>query len=122
MILYPDVKKFIETYIEDIEDENFELIFEECLGWFNNVEFEQFRDILDDLDYDYDIYDPIYDIIRKIYKEIIRENDGEYICIEDEWYRKAANCFGNMKYIIDQFSDFDINVKNSKHYCTVHDW
>ena len=123
MILFPEVKKFIEIYIEDIEKENTKYLFDESRGYFNDEEFKQFYQILDTLDYQYDLDQFIDEIIYEIYREIIKRNDGEYICIENEWDNYSSHYFGNKQKIIEQFDEFeDYYIKNGKHYCTVYDY
>lgn len=122
MILWPKVKEFIELYIEDIEKENIKYLLDESRGYFNDVEFNQFYDILNDLDYKYNLDKFIDEIIDEIYREIIKENDGGYICIEDVWNDYSSHHFGDKNKIIEFFDDFeDYYIKDGKHYCKVYD-
>ena len=60
--------------------------------------------------------------IQNIYREIIKRNDGEYICIETEWNEYSSHYFGDKQKIIEQFDDFeDYYIENGKHYCKVYD-
>ena len=121
MILFPAVKEFIELYIEDIEKENTKYLFEESQGYFNDDEFNQFYIILNKLEFKYDLDQFIDDIIHDNCLEIIRRNDGEYICIEEEWGEYSAHNFGNKNKIIEEFDEFeDYYIKNGKHYCKVY--
>lgn len=122
MILFPAVKEFIELYIEDIEKENTKYLFEESQGYFNDDEFNQFYIILNKLEFKYDLDQFIDDIIHDNCLEIIHRNDGEYICIEEEWGKYSAHNFGNKNKIIEQFDESeDHYIKNGKHYCKVYD-
>lgn len=121
MVLWSAVKEFIELYIEDIEKENTKYLFEESQGYFNDVEFNQFYNILDNLDYEYDLDQFIDEIISENCAEIIRDNDGEYICIEEEWGKYSAHYFGDKNKVIEEFDEFeDHYIKNGKHYCKVY--
>lgn len=122
MILWPKVKEFIELYIEDIEKENTKYLFDESREYLNDVEFNQFYDILSDLDYQYDLDQFINEIIDEIYREIIKENDGEYICIEDKWNKYSSHHFGDKDRIIELFDEFESDIKNGKHWCTVYEY
>ena len=122
MILFPEVKKFIELYIKDIEEEDTKYLFQESQAYFNDAEFNQFYSILDSLEYRYDLDQFIDEIISENCEEIIHVKDGEYICIEDEWKKYSSHYFGNKDKIIEQFDDFeDWYIKNGKHYCKVYD-
>ena len=122
MILFPEVKKFIEFYIDDIEKENTKYLFDESQGYFNDEEFKQFYQILSTLDYEYDLDQFIDEIISEIYKEILKENNGKYICIEDIWSEYSSHYFGDKEKIIEQFDNFeDWYIKDGKHYCKVYD-
>ena len=119
MILFPEVKKFIESYIEDIEKENMYYVFSRSLDSLNDVEFNQLYTILQDLPLEYDLDEPIHDIIYDLCNDIKQTYNGEYICIEDEWDKIGFNHLGNMKKIIDQFDDFEIEFYDKKHYCKI---
>ena len=120
MTLWPNVKQFIERYIEDIENEDMAFVFSESLVWLNDVEFNQLYDIFQELPLEYDIDEFINDLIHEICEDIIKENDGNYICIEDEWDDQASNHLNNKDRIIYEFDDFDFDIKNGKHWCTVY--
>lgn len=122
MILFPAVKNFIESYIDDIEKENTKYLFDESRRYFNDKEFKQFYQILTTLDYAHDLDQFIDEIIDEIYKEIIKENNIEYICIEDIWNEYSLHYFGDKSKIIEQFDDFeDWYIQDGKHYCKVYD-
>ena len=122
MVLWPEVKKFIELYIKEIEEENTKFIFEESQGYLNDVEFNQLYDILDNLDFEYELDQFIGEIISENYDQIIHENDGEYICIETEWGNYSSHFFGDKDKVIEKFDDFECDIKNGKHWCTVYEY
>ena len=119
MTLFPAVKKFIELYIDDIEKENMYYVFSKSLDHLNDVEFNQLYNTLQELPLEYDLDEPIYDIIYDLCNDIKKTLSGEYICIEDEWDKIGINHLGNIKNIIDQFDDFEIESYNKKHYCKI---
>ena len=116
-------KRGRERHEDRNEKENTKYLFEESQGYFNDVEFNQFYNILDNLEFEYDLDQFIDEIISENCAEIIQSHDGEYICIEEEWGKYSAHNFGNMNKIIEQFDDFeDYYIKNGKHYCKVYDY
>lgn len=121
MVLKTAVKEFIETYIEDIESENMYYVFSRSLDYLNDSDFDQLYRLLEKLPLKYDLDEPIYDIIRDLCYDIKRQNNNEYICIEDEWDKIGFNYLNNKERIIDQFEKFDIELHNGKHYCKVYD-
>lgn len=121
-MLWPAVKKFIETFIDDIEKENTEYVFDASREYLNDVEFNQLYYILSILEYKYELDQFIDPIVANICREIIKEHDGELICIEDEWRKYSMHYFGDKDAIIDEFSSFDIDIRNGKHWCEVYDY
>ena len=122
MVLWPAVKEFIENNIKSIEKSDLDAVFAESIEWLNDVEFNQLYSILQELPIEYDLDEAIDELIQSICKAIIKENDGDYICIEDEWSRRAYNHLGKPDNIIYEFDDFECDIKNGKHWCTVYEY
>ena len=120
MILFPEVKRFIESFIEDIEKENLEEVFDQSRYYLNDEEFNQFYSILYALEFDYEFDEYINDIIFDIRREIINNNNGKYICIEDAWLEYSGHWFNAKDKIIDEFDDFECDIINGKHWCEVY--
>ena len=120
MILFPDVKKFIEIYIEDIEKENMREVFLRSLDDLDDAEFDQLYKILQDLPLEYDLDEPIHDLIYDLCRDIKKHNNEEEICIEDEWGRIGSNYLGNKDLILEQFDEFEVEYYKGKHYCTIY--
>ena len=120
MVLWPKVKDFIEAFIKDIEVENMREVFRQSMIWLNQVEFNQLYSILDELPLKYDLDDAIDNVIRDVCADIIKEHDGEYICIEDEWLEYSNHWFHDPKKILARFDQFECYIKNKKHWCEVY--
>ena len=121
MHLQPAVKKFIEENIKAIEESDVDAIISEASWDLTDGEFTQLYHILtDDIELEYDLDETIHDYIKDIVKEIIKENNEEHICIEDEWLKWSKNYLDNYDYVIEQFDDFESDIYNGKHWCTVY--
>lgn len=120
MILLPEVKKFIEANIEDIEKENMHEVFQQSMIWLNQEEFDQLYHILEELPLIYDLDEPIQDVIRDTCRQIIKKNSDEYICIEEEWGKYSEHFFKDIDDILEEFDEFEWDIRNRKHWCTVY--
>ena len=120
MDLMPNVKEFIEKYIDMIEDEDLYSVYEMSLYYLSNDEFKQLYDIFSKLDFEYDIDEPIDDLIRHCCDDIIARNNRNYICIEAEWSKYYKNYLGRYDDVLDQFEEFEPKYSDGEYWCTVY--
>lgn len=122
MVLLPDVKKFIELYIDEIESGETRYFLEESMGCMDDAGYRQFKKLLEDIPYEYDLTWVEDEIIEDRCREIRRDNSGDYICIEHEWADYSAHYFGDKDRIIEQFDDLDCDFKDMKHWCFIYEY